>query len=101
MNDPKRLLAPDGENVTGFERELLLAVVDERPSEAMSQRMLEATLAARAAPPAAAGIGAGAWLAGAFLAAGVAGLVAAAPLGTRDATPSPAPSAGAAPPRAP
>lgn len=97
MNDPKRLLAPDGENVTGFERELLLAVVDERPSEAMSQRMLEATLAASAAPPAAAGIGAGAWLAGAFVAAGVAGLVAAASLGNHETTSSPAPSAGFAP----
>lgn len=78
MNEPKRLLAPDGDAATGFERQLLQAVLDERPSEAATQAMLEATLAAgSAAAPGAVGMGAGAWLASAAAAVGIAGLAAA------------------------
>lgn len=85
MTDPKRLLELDGSPATEFERHLLEAVVHEEPSAALTERMLESTLAASAG--AAAG-GAG-WGAGALLLAGAltAGAVGGWALWTR--TPSP------------
>lgn len=98
MNDPKRLLAPDGDTATGFERQLLQAVLDERPSEAATQRMLEATLAAgTATAPSVAGMGAGAWFASTAVAVGIAGLAAAVWLGGSGT----AEEAAHAPPNAP